>query len=48
MKIAVASLGIVPDALVGIRFGFCSQFLVFDLDTMGQVVHLRRQGNDRH
>jgi len=38
MKIAVASLGIVPDALVGIRFGFCSQFLVFDLDTMGHVV----------
>jgi predicted Fe-Mo cluster-binding NifX family protein len=38
MKIAVASLGIVPDALVGIRFGFCSQFLVFDLDTMSHVV----------
>ena len=38
MRIAVASLGIVPDALVGIRFGFCSQFLVFDLDTMSHVV----------
>lgn len=34
MKIAVASMGIVPEALVGIRFGFCSQFLVFDLDSM--------------
>jgi predicted Fe-Mo cluster-binding NifX family protein len=34
MKVAVASLGTVPEALVGIRFGACSQFLVFDLDTM--------------
>ena len=38
MKVAVASLGTVPDALVGIRFGTCSQFLVFDLDTMHYVV----------
>jgi predicted Fe-Mo cluster-binding NifX family protein len=38
MKIAVASLGMVPEALVGIRFGTCSQFLVFDLDTMHFVV----------
>jgi len=38
MRIAVASLGIVPDALVCIRFGFCSQFLVFDLDTMSHVM----------
>jgi predicted Fe-Mo cluster-binding NifX family protein len=38
MKVAVASLGTVPEALVGIRFGTCSQFLVFDLDTMSHVV----------
>ena len=38
MKVAVASLGTVPEALVGIRFGTCSQFLVFDLDTMVYVV----------
>ena len=38
MKVAVASLGTVPEALVGIRFGACSQFLVFDLDTMAYVV----------
>jgi predicted Fe-Mo cluster-binding NifX family protein len=38
MNVAVASLGTVPDALVGIRFGTCSQFLVFDLDTMRYVV----------
>jgi predicted Fe-Mo cluster-binding NifX family protein len=38
MKVAVASLGTVPDALVGTRFGTCSQFLVFDLDTMSYVV----------
>ena len=38
MKVAVASMGTVPDALVGIRFGMCSQFLVFDLDTMEYVV----------
>jgi predicted Fe-Mo cluster-binding NifX family protein len=38
MKVAVASLGSVPEALVGIRFGTCSQFLVFDLDTMSYVV----------
>jgi predicted Fe-Mo cluster-binding NifX family protein len=38
MKVAVASLGTVPEALVGIRFGACSQFLVFDLDTMLYVV----------
>ena len=47
MKIAVASMGTVPDAWVGIRFGMCSQFLVFDLDTMEYVVvsvppHLER------
>jgi predicted Fe-Mo cluster-binding NifX family protein len=28
----------VPEALVGIRFGICSQFLVFDMDTMHYVV----------
>lgn len=38
MKVAVASMGTVPDALVGVRFGRCSQFLVFDLDTMDYVV----------
>lgn len=38
MKIAVASMGNVPEAWVGIRFGLCSQFLVFDLDTMEYVV----------
>ena len=38
MKIAVASLGTVPQAWVGIRFGMCSQFLVFDLDTREYVV----------
>ena len=40
-------MGTVPDAWVGIRFGMCSQFLVFDLDTMEYVVvsvppHLER------
>ena len=38
MKIAVASMGTVPEAWVGTRFGMCSQFLVFDLDTMEYVV----------
>ncbi|MBN1178488.1 MAG: hypothetical protein JXD18_04715 [Anaerolineae bacterium] len=38
MKVAIASMGTVPDAWVGIRFGLCSQFLVFDLDTMEYVV----------
>jgi predicted Fe-Mo cluster-binding NifX family protein len=38
MKVAVASMGTVPEALVGIRFGMCSQFLVFDLETMEYVV----------
>ena len=38
MKVAVASMGTVPEAWVGIRFGMCSQFLVFDLDTMEYVV----------
>jgi predicted Fe-Mo cluster-binding NifX family protein len=38
MKIAVASMGTVPEAWVGIKFGVCSQFLVFDLDTMEYVV----------
>jgi predicted Fe-Mo cluster-binding NifX family protein len=38
MKVAVASMGTVPEALVGIRFGMCSQFLIFDLDTMEYVV----------
>jgi len=47
MKVAVASMGTVPEAWVGIRFGFCSQFLVFDLDTLEYVVvsvppHLER------
>jgi predicted Fe-Mo cluster-binding NifX family protein len=31
-------MGTVPEAWVGIRFGMCSQFLVFDLDTMEYVV----------
>jgi predicted Fe-Mo cluster-binding NifX family protein len=31
-------MGTVPEALVGVRFGLCSQFLVFDLDTMDYVV----------
>jgi predicted Fe-Mo cluster-binding NifX family protein len=38
MKVAVASLGLVPEALVGIRFGTCSQFLIFDLESMQYVV----------
>ena len=38
MKVAVASMGTVPEAWVGIRFGMCSQFLVFDLDTMEYIV----------
>ena len=38
MKVAVASMGTVPEALVGVRFGMCSQFLVFDVDTMEYVV----------
>jgi predicted Fe-Mo cluster-binding NifX family protein len=38
MKVAVASMGTVPEALVGIRFGTCSQFLVFDLETMSPLV----------
>jgi len=38
MKVAVASMGTVPEALVGIRFGMCSQFLVFDLDTLEYLV----------
>lgn len=38
MRVAVASMGTVPEALVGIRFCTCSQFLVFDLDTMEYVV----------
>jgi predicted Fe-Mo cluster-binding NifX family protein len=35
MKVAVASMGTSPEAWVGIRFGRCSQFLVFDLETAG-------------
>ena len=31
-------MGTVPEALVGVRFGMCSQFLVFELDTMEYVV----------
>jgi predicted Fe-Mo cluster-binding NifX family protein len=31
-------MGTVPEAWVGIRFGMCSQFLVFDLDTMEYIV----------
>ena len=38
MKVAVASMGTVPEAWVGVRFGMCSQFLVFDLDTMEYAV----------
>ncbi|MDY6874777.1 MAG: NifB/NifX family molybdenum-iron cluster-binding protein [Chloroflexota bacterium] len=38
MKVAVASMGTVPEAWVGIQFGMCSQFLVFDLDTMEYVL----------
>jgi len=38
MKVAIASMGTVPEAWVGIRFGMCSQFLVFDLDTMEYLV----------
>lgn len=38
MKVAVASMGTVPEAWVGVRFGMCSQFLVFDLETMEYVV----------
>jgi predicted Fe-Mo cluster-binding NifX family protein len=38
MKIAIASMGTVPDAWVGIRFGMCSQFLVFDMDSMEYIV----------
>ncbi|HET91285.1 MAG TPA: hypothetical protein ENN99_11200 [Chloroflexi bacterium] len=38
MKIAVASMGTVPEAWVGIKFGMCSQFLVFDLDTLEYIV----------
>ncbi len=38
MKVAVASMGTVPEAWVGIRFGMCSQFLVFDTDTMNYIV----------
>ena len=33
MKIAVASMGRTPEALVGQRFGTCSQFLIFDTET---------------
>jgi predicted Fe-Mo cluster-binding NifX family protein len=38
MKVAVASMGMMPEAWVGTRFGTCYQFLVFDLDTMEYVV----------
>ncbi len=38
MKVAVASMGTIPEAWVGIRFGMCSQFLVFDTDTMEYIV----------
>jgi len=38
MKVAVASMGTVPEAWVGTRFGMCSQFLIFDLETMEYVV----------
>jgi predicted Fe-Mo cluster-binding NifX family protein len=50
MKVAVASMGTVPEAWVGIKFGICSQFLVFDLDTMEYVVLSvppRQEGPDR-
>jgi len=33
MKVAVASMGTSLDALVGARFGMCSQFIVFDSET---------------
>jgi len=38
MKVAVASMGTLPEAWVGIQTGLCSQFLVFDLKTMEYVV----------
>lgn len=38
MRIAIASMGSSPEALVGVRFGMCSQFLVFDTDTQEYVV----------
>jgi len=38
MRIAVASMGSSPQALVGVRFGMCSQFLVFDTETQEYVV----------
>jgi len=38
MKVAVASMGTLPEAWVGIQTGLCSQFLVFDLETMEYVV----------
>lgn len=38
MKVAVASMGTVPEAWVGVQFGMCSQFLVFDLDTLEYVI----------
>jgi hypothetical protein len=38
MRIAVASMGTVPEAWVGIRFGMCSQFLVFDLEARGLTI----------
>lgn len=38
MRIAVASMGSSPEALVGVRFGMCSQFLVFDTETHEYVV----------
>jgi predicted Fe-Mo cluster-binding NifX family protein len=48
MKIAVASMGTVPEAWVGIRFGMCSQFMVFDSDTMEYiVVSVPPQAEDR-
>jgi predicted Fe-Mo cluster-binding NifX family protein len=31
-------MGTVPEAWVGVQFGMCTQFLVFDLDTMEYVV----------
>ena len=38
MKVAVASLGTVPEAWVGTKKGMGSQFLVFDLDTMDYII----------
>ncbi len=38
MKVAVASMGNVPEALVGTRFGTCSQFLVFEPDSLDYLV----------